>query len=142
MEQARRSFNEETPPPFDLDGHGARPPKRATSSPQGARAHPHRTDWFAATLAECIPTLRHRAPEATYLAWLDGRGLGLNVSPTEHFLDQVASHSPTGPRWRCRQRLLPRQVGDVALDPGADRRTDGQLLAAGKGPLAREAVTA
>jgi cystathionine beta-lyase len=44
--------------------------------------------WFAATLAECLPALRHRAPEATYLAWVDGRGLGLEVSPTDHFLDQ------------------------------------------------------
>ncbi len=44
--------------------------------------------WFAATIAECLPALRHRAPEATYLAWVDGRGLGLDVSPTEHFVDQ------------------------------------------------------
>ena len=31
----------------------------------------------------CVTAL----PEATYLAWLDARGLDLGVSPAEHFLD-------------------------------------------------------
>ncbi len=42
--------------------------------------------WFAAAVAECLPAVRHRAPEATYLAWLDARGLELGVPPAEHFL--------------------------------------------------------
>ncbi len=42
--------------------------------------------WFADAVAESLPAVRHRAPEATYLAWLDARGLDLGMSPAEHFL--------------------------------------------------------
>jgi len=33
-----------------------------------------------------LPGVRHRAPQATYLAWLDCRDLQLDSSPYEHFL--------------------------------------------------------
>lgn len=37
-------------------------------------------------LAERLPAVRYREPEATYLAWLDCRELGLGSDPAEHFL--------------------------------------------------------
>jgi cystathionine beta-lyase len=43
--------------------------------------------WFASAIAECLPAIRHRMPDATYLAWLDARGLAFECPPAEHFLD-------------------------------------------------------
>jgi cysteine-S-conjugate beta-lyase len=43
--------------------------------------------WFASAVAEHLPAVRHRMPDATYLAWLDARGLALECPPAEHFLD-------------------------------------------------------
>jgi cystathionine beta-lyase len=43
--------------------------------------------WFASAIAECLPAIRHRMPEATYLAWLDARGLAFECPPADHFLD-------------------------------------------------------
>ncbi len=43
--------------------------------------------WFASAIAECLPAVRHRMPDATYLAWLDARGLAFDCPPAEHFLD-------------------------------------------------------
>ncbi len=43
--------------------------------------------WFASAIAECLPAVRHRMPDATYLAWLDARGLAFECPPAEHFLD-------------------------------------------------------
>ena len=68
--------------------HALRGPKPTSGSHPRWRTSTATVSWFAATIAECLPALRHRAPEATYLAWVDGRGLGLDVSPTEHFLEQ------------------------------------------------------
>ncbi|MBD1587558.1 MalY/PatB family protein [Pseudomonas typographi] len=44
-------------------------------------------DWLAATLAERAPAIRMHLPQATYLAWLDCRGLGLD-DPQRFFLDK------------------------------------------------------
>lgn len=69
-------------------------------------------DWLAATrdlltarrdqltrlLAERLPAARYRPPEATYLAWLDLRPLGLGDDPTRRLID----------------------VARVALSPGRD----------------------
>jgi cystathionine beta-lyase len=44
--------------------------------------------WFASAVGECLPTMRHRMADATYLAWLDARGLDLDRSPGEHFLER------------------------------------------------------
>lgn len=45
---------------------------------------------LAGLLAEHLPDVRHRSPEATYLAWLDCRdlvrGRGIETSPAEFFL--------------------------------------------------------
>jgi cystathionine beta-lyase len=40
-------------------------------------------------LARHLPDVRWRPGEATYLAWLDGRDLGLPGSPAQHFLEHA-----------------------------------------------------
>jgi cysteine-S-conjugate beta-lyase len=51
-----------------------------------------------ALLAEGLPDgVRHHAPEATYLAWLDCRALGLGVDPAAFFLDRAAVRLSPGP---------------------------------------------
>ena len=41
---------------------------------------------LAALLAERLPGVGYREPEATYLAWLDLRGVGLGPDPAEILL--------------------------------------------------------
>ncbi|MEU6089454.1 aminotransferase class I/II-fold pyridoxal phosphate-dependent enzyme [Streptomyces sp. NPDC047085] len=43
---------------------------------------------LTALLAEHLPGIRHRPAEATYLAWLDCRALGLGDDPAQAFLDR------------------------------------------------------
>ena len=43
----------------------------------------------AALLAEHLPQVRYQMPEGTYIAWLDCRGLGLNVSPAAFFRERA-----------------------------------------------------
>ncbi|MGH1563277.1 MalY/PatB family protein [Mumia sp. DW29H23] len=43
---------------------------------------------LASALAERLPWIAFRPPEATYLAWLDCRGLGLGDDPAEVFLQR------------------------------------------------------
>ncbi|MGE0878060.1 MAG: MalY/PatB family protein [Acidimicrobiia bacterium] len=45
-------------------------------------------DWLCEQLANRLPVIRSTPPEATYLAWLDCRGLGLD-DPTRHFLERA-----------------------------------------------------
>jgi cystathionine beta-lyase len=40
-------------------------------------------------LAEHLPEVRHHMPEATYLSWLDCRGLGLGQDPASFFRDNA-----------------------------------------------------
>ncbi|WFB10621.1 aminotransferase class I/II-fold pyridoxal phosphate-dependent enzyme [Streptomyces sp. LX-29] len=65
-----------------------------------AAAWRHGDDWLAEVLAtldrnrlllaESLPQgVRHHTPEATYLAWLDCRGLGLGQDPAAFFLDRA-----------------------------------------------------
>lgn len=42
---------------------------------------------LADLLADQLPAVRHRAPQATFLAWLDCRGLGLGDDPAGRFLE-------------------------------------------------------
>jgi cystathionine beta-lyase len=51
-------------------------------------------DRLAAWVAERAPRIRHHPPEATFLAWLDCRGLALPVPPRQFFLEEarVALH--------------------------------------------------
>ncbi|MEX2504007.1 MAG: aminotransferase class I/II-fold pyridoxal phosphate-dependent enzyme, partial [Egicoccus sp.] len=44
---------------------------------------------LADLLAQHLPNVRWRPGEATFLAWLDGRDLGLDGSPAQHFLDHA-----------------------------------------------------
>jgi len=44
-------------------------------------------DFVAAFVREELPGVQHHPPEATYLAWLDCRDLGLEPSPQRFFLD-------------------------------------------------------
>lgn len=86
-------------------------------------------DWLAearATLARnralvadgLPPGVRHHSPEATYLAWLDCRGLDLDVDPAAFFLERA----------------------DVLLSPGPDYGAAGfvRLNFATSGPLVSE----
>ncbi|MGH3228911.1 MAG: aminotransferase class I/II-fold pyridoxal phosphate-dependent enzyme, partial [Streptosporangiaceae bacterium] len=58
-------------------------------------------------LAEHLPDVRYVRPEASFLAWLDCRGLGLGDDPARAFLD----------------------CGKVALSPGPDFGTQGHGFA-------------
>jgi len=40
-------------------------------------------------LAREMPAIKYRQPEATYLAWLDCRGMNLGTSPADFFLDRA-----------------------------------------------------
>ena len=46
-------------------------------------------DWLAATIAAELPGVTMRLPQATYLAWLDCRGLDLPTSAGQFFLDKA-----------------------------------------------------
>jgi cysteine-S-conjugate beta-lyase len=46
-------------------------------------------DWLAQTVATELPGVTMRVPEATYLAWLDCRGLDLPASAGQFFLDRA-----------------------------------------------------
>ena len=46
-------------------------------------------DWLAATIAAELPGVTLRLPEATYLAWLDCRGLEIPGSAGQFFLDHA-----------------------------------------------------
>lgn len=48
-------------------------------------------------LAEHLPGVRWRAPEATYLAWLDCRGLGLGDDPAARFRERGRVALSSGP---------------------------------------------
>ena len=50
-------------------------------------------DLLGELLAGCLPQLRYRPPEATYLAWLDCRALGLHdpdAAPGGHVVSDLA----------------------------------------------------
>ncbi len=48
-------------------------------------------------LAEHLPEVAWTAPEGTYLAWLDCRGLGLGDHPASHFLEHAGVALTDGP---------------------------------------------
>ncbi|HEY7174111.1 MAG TPA: aminotransferase class I/II-fold pyridoxal phosphate-dependent enzyme, partial [Micromonosporaceae bacterium] len=48
----------------------------------------HNRMRLAARLAEEVPDIGYRPPDATYLAWLDCRGLGLGDDPAAAFLER------------------------------------------------------
>lgn len=48
-------------------------------------------------LAEHLPEVRYRMPEATYFAWLDCRGLDLDTEPGTYFLEHARVATSPGP---------------------------------------------
>lgn len=54
-------------------------------------------DWLVDFLADRMPAVRFTPPEATYLAWLDCSGLGLDVAPHQHFFDHARVALSPGP---------------------------------------------
>ncbi len=52
---------------------------------------------LARLLAEHLPEVRHRTPDATYLAWLDCRPLDLPAEPALFFLEQARVALGVGP---------------------------------------------
>ena len=77
---------------------------------------------LAVLLAERMPTVGYRVPEATYLAWLDCRGLGLGDDPAAEFLRQgrvaLMQGPPFGPGGAGHARLnlaCPAAVLDEAV---------------------------
>jgi cystathionine beta-lyase len=66
-------------------------------------------ELLASLLAARIPGIGYRIPEATYLAWLDCRALGLGEDPARHFLRRgrvaLAQGPPFGPGGAGHARL-------------------------------------
>jgi cystathionine beta-lyase len=54
-------------------------------------------DLLTGLLARRLPLIRFRPPQATYLAWLDCRELGLAVEPTKFFQDRARVRLSPGP---------------------------------------------
>lgn len=54
-------------------------------------------DFLADFVREQMPGVRHTPPEATYLAWLDCRGLALEPNPHRWFLDRARVGLSAGP---------------------------------------------
>ena len=54
---------------------------------------------LARLLTEHLPAVGYHVPEATYLAWLDCRALGLGDDPAAHFLDEAGVALNQGPRF-------------------------------------------
>lgn len=53
--------------------------------------------YLAELLAEHLPSVRYRPPEASYLAWLDCRELELDVEPADFFLEKARVATNHGP---------------------------------------------
>jgi cystathionine beta-lyase len=54
---------------------------------------------LASLLAEKLPDVRYRVPQATYLAWLDCRALGLGDDPAETFRERARVALNSGPEF-------------------------------------------
>ncbi|AHH99459.1 MalY/PatB family protein [Kutzneria albida] len=54
---------------------------------------------LARLLAEHVPAVGYEVPQATYLAWLDCRGLGIEGDPAELFLERGEVALSPGPRY-------------------------------------------
>ena len=83
---------------------------------------------LAALLARHLPGVVYHEPQATYLAWLDCRGLGLGDDPAQTFRERGVELAP-GPRFGCdRRRIRPTQLRHQPDRPGSDRRAHGRGL--------------
>lgn len=70
---------------------------------------------LAELLAQRLPDVRYRLPEATYLAWLDCRALGLGPDPSQVFLDRGRVALVSGLRYG------PEGAGFARLNLGTSR---------------------
>jgi cystathionine beta-lyase len=71
---------------------------------------------LAGRLAERLPAVRYRPGEATYLAWLDCRDLGLGDDPARAFLERGRVALSSGPRYGSPGRGFARL--NLATSPG------------------------
>lgn len=66
-------------------------------------------DYLGEALAERLPEIVYHPPEATFLAWLDCSGLGIEGSPARHFLRHgrvaLSDGRLFGPGWEQYARL-------------------------------------
>ncbi|MAE95608.1 MAG: aminotransferase [Deltaproteobacteria bacterium] len=63
-----------------------------------AQLHANR-EQLGSFLAEHMPEIRYAAPEATYLAWLDCRALGLDEAPHRFFFEEARVAVSPGPEF-------------------------------------------
>jgi cystathionine beta-lyase len=84
-------------------------------------------DWLAGAVAERLPGVAMRLPEATYLAWLDCRGSEAAADPHRFFLDRARVGMNPGTDFG------PPDAGFVRLNFGCPRA----LLEEGIGRMAR-----
>ncbi len=80
-------------------------------------------------LAAHLPGVRYTPPDATYLAWLDCRALGLGDDPSVTFRERGVELSP-GPQFGVEGKGFVRL--NFATSPAilaADRRRDGRAAA-------------
>ncbi len=79
-------------------------------------------DFVARTVAQSLPGVVHHRPEATYLAWLDCRALGLEPSPFRFFLERAKVALSDGATFGTPGR------GFVRLNFATSRRIVGEAL--------------
>ena len=71
---------------------------RYANRPDEVRSHLDGTRTMLADLIdEHLPEIGYTPPEGTYLAWLDGRSLGLGDHPAEFFLEHAGVALTDGP---------------------------------------------
>jgi cystathionine beta-lyase len=73
-------------------------------------------------LAAELPAVRHYSPDASYLAWLDCRGLALPVSPQQFFLEHARVALTDGTEFGTPGR------GHVRLNFGTSQRILDEIL--------------
>ena len=77
-------------------------------------------------LAAHLPDVRYTPPDATYLAWLDCRDLGLGDDPAVTFRERGVELSP-GPQFGVEGTgFVTSQLRDQPGDPRRDGRRDGR----------------
>lgn len=87
-----------------------------------------RRDQLAERLARDLPNVAFQAPEATYLAWLDFRPVGLGDDPVDQLLERGRVALSPGPDFGPRGHGFARlnfATSEVILDQIVDRLVDG-----------------
>jgi cystathionine beta-lyase len=79
-------------------------------------------DYLLKFLAEKIPQIKMTKPEATYLAWLDCRGIDLPSAPAKFFLERAKVGVNEGEEFGAQGK------GFVRLNFGCSRATLREAL--------------